>query len=190
MSVFIHPSAEVHSDSEIGDGTKIWNNVQIREKTKIGFHCNIGKGVYIDSCVKIGNYVKIQNYASIYYGVEVEDEVFIGPNATFTNDLYPRATSTDWKVIPTKLKFGCSIGANATIICGVTIGSFSMIGAGSVVTSNCPPYSLMIGNPARIAGFVCKKGHLIKQVLFGDEIIYNCNICNQKLILSFRVEEN
>ena len=182
MSVYIHETAEVHPSANIGDGTKIWNNVQIRENVIIGTNCNLGKGVFIDAKVKIGNSVKIQNFVSIYYGVEVEDEVFIGPNATFTNDLYPRSTSPDWIILPTKLKFGCSICANTTVVCGVTIGSFSMIGAGAVVTSDVLPHALMIGNPARLSGFVCKKGHPMKKTnMFKNELIYECATCFEKL---------
>jgi len=182
MGLFIHRTAEVHPDAKIGDETKIWNNVQVRENAIIGSNCNLGKGVFIDAGVKIGNFVKIQNFVSIYYGVEVEDEVFIGPNATFTNDLYPRSSSPDWKILPTRLKYGCSIGANTTVVCGVTIGSFSMIGAGAVVTSDVLPHALMIGNPARLAGFVCKKGHPLKQVYFAEEeLILECPICEETL---------
>lgn len=189
MSIFIHESAEVHPSAKIGDGTKIWNNVQIRENAIIGTNCNLGKGVFIDAKVKIGNSVKIQNFVSIYYGVEVEDEVFIGPNATFTNDLYPRSTSPDWEIFPTKLEFGCSIGANSTVVCGVTIGMYSMIGAGAIVTNSVLPHALMIGNPARLSGFVCKKGHPMKQTDFlKDKLILECSECKQKI--SFLVKDH
>jgi len=151
---FNHPTAEIHKNCKIGKETKIWNEAQIREDVEIGFNCIIGKGVYIDKGVKIGNNVKIQNYVSVYSGVEIEDNVFIGPNATFVNDLYPRSISPDWKITPTKLKYGCSIGANATIICGVTIGIFSMVGAGAVATKDVSPYSLVVGNPARFLKFI------------------------------------
>ncbi|PKN52260.1 MAG: N-acetyltransferase [Deltaproteobacteria bacterium HGW-Deltaproteobacteria-13] len=182
MSVFIHPSAEVHKSAEIGDGTYIWNNVQIRENTKIGKNCIISKGVYIDIGVKIGNSVKIQNGVSVYAGVEIEDEVFVGPNATFTNDMYPRATARDWKIVPTKLRFGCSIGANATIVCGVVIGPFAMVAAGAVVTNNVPPFALMTGNPSRLVGFVCKKGHpMIQTNAMEEQMQMSCPVCGEKL---------
>jgi len=185
MAVFIHPSSEVHPDSEIGDGTYIWNNVQIREKVKIGMNCIIGKGAYIDIGVIIGNNVKIQNHVSIYAGIEIEDDVFIGPNATFTNDMYPRATSRDWQIVPTKLRHGCSIGANATIICGVVIGPFSMIAAGAVVSTNVPPFALMTGNPSRIVGFVCKKGHpMVQTNTMEEKLRFECPTCGQKLSFS------
>lgn len=182
MAVFIHPSAEVHKSAEIGDGTYIWNNVQIRENTKIGKNCIISKGVYVDIGVKIGNSVKIQNGVSVYAGVEIEDEVFVGPNATFTNDMYPRATARDWKIVPTKLRFGCSIGANATIVCGVVIGPFAMVAAGAVVTNNVPPFALMTGNPSRLVGFVCKKGHpMIQTNAMEEQMQMNCPVCGEKL---------
>jgi UDP-2-acetamido-3-amino-2,3-dideoxy-glucuronate N-acetyltransferase len=182
MAIFIHPSAEVHPSAEIGDGTYVWNNVQIRENTKIGQDCIISKGVYIDIGVKIGNKVKIQNGVSVYAGVEIEDEVFVGPNATFTNDMYPRATIRDWKIVPTKLRFGCSIGANATVVCGVVIGPFAMIAAGAVVTHNVPPFALMTGNPSRLVGFVCKKGHpMIQTNAMEEKMQMNCPVCGEKL---------
>ncbi|MBN1183789.1 MAG: N-acetyltransferase [Bacteroidales bacterium] len=182
MAIYIHPSAEVHSSAEIGDGSLIWNNVQIRENAIIGKNCIIGKSVYIDEGVRIGNKVKIQNGVSIYAGVEIEDEAFIGPNATFTNDMYPRATIRDWKIVSTKLRFGCSIGANATIVCGVVVAPFAMIAAGTLVANDVPPYALMRGNPARLAGFVCKKGHPMKQVnLFEEKARFECPICGAKL---------
>ena len=126
----IHPSAEVSSDAKIGDGTKVWHFAHIRENAVIGRNCIIGKGVYIDHEVKIGNNVKIQNGVSVYYGVTIEDDVILAPNATFTNDLYPRAFSTNWQVMPTLIKRGASVGANATVICGVTLGEYCMVAAG------------------------------------------------------------
>lgn len=159
MSVFIHSTAEISPDAIVGHNTKIWNQVQLRENCKVGDNCNIGKNCYIDSDVKIGNRVKVQNNVSIFHGVEIEDEVFIGPSVTFTNDFYPRACSTDWKVYPTIVKKGASIGANATIVCGNTIGKYAMVGAGSVVTQDVHPYALVAGNPARQIGWVCKCGN-------------------------------
>jgi acetyltransferase-like isoleucine patch superfamily enzyme len=189
MAIFIHQSAEVHPSAEIGDGTYIWNNVQIRENAKIGQNCIISKSVYIDAGVKIGDRVKIQNGVSVYAGVEIEDEVFVGPNATFTNDMYPRATARDWKIVPTKLRCGCSIGANATIVCGVVIGPFAMIAAGAVVTNNVPPFALMTGNPSRLVGFVCKKGHPMRQTnAMEEKMRLECPICGEKLSFTASVD--
>ena len=134
-------------------------NVQVRENAKIGSQCVISKDVYIDESVSIGNRCKIQNSVSVYKGVEIDDDVFVGPNACFTNDLIPRAFNQDWKISKTFVGKGASIGANATIICGVTIGSYSMIGAGAVVTKDVPKYSLVVGNPAKVVGMVDKNGN-------------------------------
>jgi acetyltransferase-like isoleucine patch superfamily enzyme len=156
--VFIHPAAHVSPDAKIGAGTKVWINAQIREGAVIGENCIISKDTYIDTGVTIGSNVKVQNGVSIYNGVTVEDGVFIGPNATFTNDLFPRAENSEWQITPTLVKQGCSIGANATIICGTTLGEYSMVGAGSVVTRDVADYTLVIGNPAKVIGRICKCG--------------------------------
>lgn len=158
-NVFIHPSANVNDKAVIGEGTKVWINSQIRENATIGTDCIISKDTYIDFDVIIGNDVKIQNGVSVYHGVTVEDKVFIGPNAVFTNDFYPRACNSDWEVKKTFVKKGASIGANATIVCGNTVGEFAMVGSGSVVTHDVPPYTLVVGNPARKIGKVCKCGY-------------------------------
>lgn len=161
---FIHPTAAVDSSASIGKGTKIWNNVQIRERAIIGESCIVGKSVYIDHTVRIGNRVKIQNGVSIYHGVTLEDDVFLGPHMTFTNDLYPRAFDPEWHVVPTMVRRGASVGANVTVVCGVTLGEYCMIGAGAVVTKDVPPHALVIGNPGRIAGFVSVMGRLVEKI--------------------------
>jgi len=161
VSVFIHETANVSTDSKIGDNTKIWINVQIREKSEIGESCIISKDAYIDTQVKIGNRVKIQNSVSVYHGVMIEDDVFVGPNACFTNDKIPRAFNSEWKITETLVKKGASLGANCTIICGVTIGEYAMIGSGSVVTKNVEDYSLVVGNPAKFVGYICKCGNKV-----------------------------
>jgi acetyltransferase-like isoleucine patch superfamily enzyme len=162
--VFIHRTADVDPSAEIGRGTKIWNNVQIRERAVIGQDCIVGKSVYIDHTVVVGNRVKIQNGVSIYHGVTVEDDVFLGPHMTFTNDLYPRAFDPEWHVVKTLVRVGASIGANVTIVCGVELGRYCMVGAGAVVTRDVPPHALVFGNPARIAGFVSVKGKLVEEI--------------------------
>lgn len=156
--LFIHPTAEVDKTARIGNGTKIWNQAQVRNDAVIGENCVISKNAYIDEHVKIGKGVKIQNNVNVYHGVTIEDDVFLGPSMTFTNDMYPRAFSRDWKITETLVKRGASIGANATIRCGVVIGEYATIGAGSVVTRDVPEHALVIGNPARIAGWVCRCG--------------------------------
>lgn len=170
MSFYKHPTAEVSGEASIGDGTKIWNNAHVRENSTIGENCILGDGVYVDKGVRIGNNVKIQNYALIYRGVTVEDGVFIGPHVCFTNDKNPRAINEDgrlqsdgeWEVDPTLVKRGASIGANSTILPGVTIGEFAMVGAGSVVTEDVPPFSLVTGNPARAKGKVDARGNRVE----------------------------
>lgn len=158
-NVFIHPTANVSDQAKIGEGTKIWINVQIRENVNIGSNCIISKDVYLDHGVSIGNRCKIQNSVSVYNGVTIDDDVFVGPNVSFTNDKVPRAFNADWKITPTVVKTGASLGANATIICGTTIGRYAMIAAGSVVTKSVPDYALVMGNPARVIAYVCECGN-------------------------------
>jgi len=163
-NVKIHPTAEVSENAIIGEGTFIWNQAQVRENVTIGRKCIISKDVYIDTSVIIGNNVKIQNGVSVYHGVTIEDDVFLGPHMAFTNDLYPRAFISDFKVYSTLVKKGASIGANATILCGITIGEYSMIGAGAVIIGDVPPYDLVVGEPGRIIGFVDKNGQKLKEI--------------------------
>jgi UDP-2-acetamido-3-amino-2,3-dideoxy-glucuronate N-acetyltransferase len=168
-SFTLHPTAIVEPDVIIGDGTSVWHYVHIRRGAKIGQGCTIGKGVFIDQEVRLGSAVKVQNNASIYRGVEIEDGVFIGPHVCFTNDLYPRAVNPDlspksqldWVLSRTVVAKGASIGANSTIVAGVTIGVWSLIAAGSVVTKSVPPYALVRGNPARIVGIVSPGGAVL-----------------------------
>lgn len=150
MSVFIHPTAIVDSDTEIGDGTKVWAYSHISKGAKIGKNCMIGEGVHIGNHVIIGDECKIQNHSLVYEGVTLGNRVFLGPNTITTNDLYPRAVG-DWKdrFRETVFKDNSSVGANCTIVCGVTIGEYAMISAGSVVTRDVMPNSLVRGNPAR-----------------------------------------
>lgn len=159
--IFIHPSANIHPSALIGDGTKIWINVQIRERAQIGEHCIISKDVYIDHAVNIGKNCKIQNSVSVYNGVTIGDDVFVGPNVSFTNDKVPRAFNTDWKITPTVVMNGASIGANSTIVCGITIGEYAMVAAGSVVTKDVAPFTLVMGNPARPVAQIDKAGNKI-----------------------------
>jgi acetyltransferase-like isoleucine patch superfamily enzyme len=161
-NIYIHPTANVSAEAKTGDGTKIWINSQIREKSEIGTNCIISKDTYIDTEVKIGNNCKIQNSVSIYHGVTIEDDVFVGPNACFTNDKVPRAFDPKWKITPTFVKKGASIGANSTIVCGITLGEYCMVAAGSVVTKDVEPYSLVMGNPAKHYSYIDKMGNKIE----------------------------
>ena len=154
----IHDSAHIDCKRRnIGPGTKIWHEVHLRKHCKIGRDCIIGKGVYIDTGVIVGDRVKVQNYACLYSGLVVEDDVFIGPHSIITNDKTPRSFE-NYSQKTTVIRKGASIGANATIICGVTIGKYAMIGAGAVVTKDVPDYTLVVGVPAVEVGKVNKKG--------------------------------
>jgi UDP-2-acetamido-3-amino-2,3-dideoxy-glucuronate N-acetyltransferase len=165
--VYIDSTAEVHPDAEIGTGTKVWNWTKIREKTRIGANCSIGQGVYIDFDVIIGDGCKIQNGVSLYHGMTIGDRVFIGPNATFTNDRFPRAESAEWEVVTTVIEDGASIGANATVRCGVKLGTYCMVAAGAVVTRDVPPFGLVAGTPARLVDYVDMGGHPLNHPLDG-----------------------
>lgn len=157
-NVRIHPTAEVSPKAVLGEGTSIWNNCQVRENAIIGKNCILSKDVYIDQGVVIGNGVKIQNGVSVYQGVLVEDGAFLGPHCVFTNDFRPRSFNTSWKITSTKVCTGASIGAGAIIVCGTELGRYSMVGAGAVVTKSVPEHGLVVGNPARLVGYVCKCG--------------------------------
>lgn len=160
--VIIHPTANVDPRAQIGAGSRVWINVQIREGAQIGAGCILSKDVYIDHGVSIGDRCKIQNSVSVYNGVTIGSGVFVGPNACFTNDKVPRAENADWQVTPTAVHDGASIGANATIVCGITIGEYAMVAAGAVVTRDVAPYTLVMGNPARPVDKVDKAGNRIE----------------------------
>ena len=160
MDYFIHKSSLVDEGVTIGDGTKVWHFCHILSNTTIGKNCSFGQNCVVGGDVKVGNGVKVQNNVSIYEGVEVEDDVFLGPSMVFTNVINPRAfiqRKDEFK--KTLLKRGCSIGANATIICGVTIGEYALIGSGAVVNRDVKPYALMVGVPARQIGWVGISGN-------------------------------
>ncbi|MBI3653832.1 MAG: N-acetyltransferase [Acidobacteria bacterium] len=156
---FVHPSSYVDEPCEIGEGTKIWHFSHIMKNSRIGRHCNLGQNVVISPEVTIGDNVKIQNNVSVYTGVELEDDVFCGPSMVFTNVVNPRSqVSRKDEYRKTLVKKGASIGANATVVCGHTIGRFAFIGAGSVVTKDVPDYALIVGNPGRLTGWMCACG--------------------------------
>ena len=162
-SFFAHETAVVDLDCQIGEGTKIWHFSHIMSHSIIGQQCSIGQNVVISPEVTIGNRVKIQNNVSVYTGVICEDDVFLGPSAVFTNVINPRSAiirKSEYK--PTLVQKGATIGANATIICGITIGRYAFIGAGAVVTKNIGDYVLVVGNPARQTGWMSEYGHKLK----------------------------
>src|SRR4030042_1257621 len=154
---FAHSTAVVDEPVEIGEGTKIWHFTPSNSGARIGRNCNIGQNVFIDSGAILGNNIKVQNNVSIYNGVILEDDVFCGPSMVFTNVFNPRSFISRKKEFrKTVVKRGATIGANATIVCGNTIGQYAFIGAGSVVTDNVPDYALVYGNPGKVKGWVCQ----------------------------------
>ncbi len=160
---YVHPSSFIDNDVEIGEGTKIWYFCHVQSGAKIGKNCSLGQNVNISNNVTIGNGCKIQNNVSVYEGVVAEDNVFFGPSCVFTNDLTPRAKYPKGRTayIKTRIREGASIGANATIVCGHTIGRWAMIGSGAVVTNDVPDHSLMIGVPAKHVGWACECGTIL-----------------------------
>lgn len=177
---FVHESSYIDDPCEIGQGTKIWHFSHIMANAKIGENCNIGQNVVVSSSVVLGNGVKIQNNVSVYTGVICEDDVFLGPSCVFTNVINPRSfiiRKDEYRT--TLIKKGASIGANATIICGNTIGRYALIGAGAVISKNVPDYALMVGNPAKIVGYVCKCG---QRLVFNAAGESQCTACAERYI--------
>ena len=172
----IHESAYVDDGASIGDGTKVWHFCHVMGGAVIGQRCSLGQNVVVMNGVRIGNNVKIQNNVSIYEGVELEDDVFCGPSMVFTNVINPRShISRKNEYKSTLVRRGTSIGANATIVCGVTLGEYSFIGAGAVVTGDVPAYALMIGVPAKQAGWICQCGERL-----AERNPERCGVCGTK----------
>ena len=181
VNYFVHPSALVDEPCEIGEGTKIWHFSHVMANTKIGKKCNFGQNVHIASEVRIGNNVKIQNNVSVYTGVELEDDVFCGPSMVFTNVINPRShIIRKHEYQQTLVKRGASLGANSTVVCGVTIGRYAFVGAGAVVTHDVLDYALVVGVPARQAGWMCQCGVRLRAA----EQIVRCQICGSEYDLA------
>ncbi|MBX9853394.1 MAG: N-acetyltransferase [Cytophagaceae bacterium] len=184
MTYFAHETAVIDEGCKIGKGTKIWHFTHIMSNSEIGENCSIGQNVVVSPEVRLGKNVKVQNNVSIYTGVICEDDVFLGPSMVFTNVINPRsAINRRGNYVKTLVKRGASIGANATIVCGNTIGEFAFIGAGSVVTHSVPSYALVVGNPARHIGWMSEFGHKLK---FDEEGIAICPEGNEK----YRLKDN
>ena len=176
--VFIHESSYVDDDVEIGDGTKVWHFTHVMRGSEIGERCTLGQNVLVGPNVKVGNNVKIQNNVSVYDGVVLEDDVFCGPSCVFTNVDRPRSGfPTDRsKYLNTVVKRGATIGANATIVCGLTLGEYCFVGAGAMVTKDVPAYAVVYGNPGEIKGWICECGQPLKFV--SSEA--GCNSCKRR----------
>lgn len=178
---FAHPTAIIDENAAIGSGTKIWHFSHIMTGCKIGENCNLGQNVVVSPEVILGHSVKVQNNVSIYTGVICEDEVFLGPSVVFTNVINPRsAIVRKNQYLKTIVKRGATIGANATIICGNTIGEYAFIGAGAVITKDVPPYALMVGNPARQSGWMSEYGHTLN---FNREGVAICPESKEEYLL-------
>ena len=178
---FVHESSYVDEGVEIGAGTKIWHFCHIHSGAKIGKNCSIGQNVNISGTAVIGDNVRIQNNVSVYDSVIIEDDVFLGPSMVFTNVINPRSfVSRKHEYKTTLVKRGASIGANATIVCGNTVGSYAFVGAGSVVTKDVPDYALVYGVPAKREGYVCKCGEKLEVVPSEKNVPINCSIFKMK----------
>lgn len=181
MDCFVHESSYVDEGCRIGKGTKIWHFSHIMAGCVIGEDCNIGQNVVVSPDVVLGRNVKIQNNVSVYTGVRCEDDVFLGPSMVFTNVINPRShVSRKAEYRPTLIRRGASVGANATIVCGHEIGEYALIGAGSVVTRDVPPYALMVGNPARRRGWVSRYG---EKLVFSESGVAVCPATGERYLL-------
>lgn len=170
-SFFKHPQALVESDS-VGDGTRVWAWAHVMKGARVGADCNIGEHCFVEQGVVLGDRVTVKNGVALWDGVTAEDDVFFGPNAVLTNDLRPRS-KVRREYVPTLIEKGASIGANATLLCGISIGRYAMVGAGAVVIRDVPAHALVVGNPARIAGFVCRCGARLGE----DRVQVSCAEC-------------
>jgi len=183
MSFFKHERALVHQGAKIGEGTRIWANANILEGAIIGKHCNICDGCYVEQGAIIGDHVTLKNGVAVFNGVTLEDDVFVGAGVVFINDRNPRShRSTDWVLEKTLVQKGATIGANATVICGIRIGTYAIVGAGTVALKNVPAYTIVVGNPARWAGYACRCG-----LTLSDDLKCACGasyqIINDKIVV-------
>jgi acetyltransferase-like isoleucine patch superfamily enzyme len=163
---FKHELAVVHEDARVGEGTRVWAFVNIQAGAVVGRGCNICDGSFIEKGAVVGNHVTIKHHVSVFDGVTIEDDVFVGSNVAFINDRYPRGHREDsWTLEKTLIKKGATLGSNSTILCGLTVGEFAVIGAGSVLTKDAPAHAVMCGNPARAQGYACRCGRRLNDNL-------------------------
>jgi len=176
----VHESAVIDEDVRLGEGTKVWHFVHVSSGARIGRDCSLGQNVYVGKDVTVGDRVRVQNNVSIYTGVELGDEVFLGPSCVFTNVVNPRASIDRKQAFErTGVGRGASIGANATIVCGHALGAYCFIGAGAVVTRDVPAHGLVVGNPARQIGWMCRCGERLPAVGPGDDAVdVTCAVCS------------
>lgn len=181
VDYFLHESSYVDAGAKIGAGTKIWHFCHVMQDAQVGENCNIGQNVFIAAGVHIGNRVKIQNNVSVYTGVTLEDDVFLGPSMVFTNVTNPRShVPRRGEYRPTHVRRGATIGANATILCGVTLGVYAFVGAGAVVTHDIPPHALVYGTPARLHGWMCRCGERLSLTTRPATETAVCSRCNTR----------
>ena len=174
-----HETAVVEASASIGFDTRIWHHSHVRSGSRVGANCVIGKNVYVDTEAVIGDRCKVQNNVSVYHGVTIGNDVFVGPSATFTNDLVPRAFNAEWVITPTHVGDGASIGANSTIVCGTTIGPYAMVAAGATVTRDVASHQLVAGTPARHLGWVCVCGVVVSREQTAPSDL-SCTTCRAK----------
>ncbi len=179
-SLHAHPTAIIEEGARIGSGTRVWHHSHVRAGSTVGSDCVLGKNVYIDTEAVVGDRCKIQNNVSVYHGVTIGDDVFVGPAATFTNDLVPRAFNADWVITETHVDNGASIGANATVVCGNRLGEYSMVAAGATVTRDVAPHELVAGTPARRLGWVCRCGIVVSRDQHPPAMLM-CPSCQEKV---------
>jgi acetyltransferase-like isoleucine patch superfamily enzyme len=179
----IHPTAIVEEGAQVGASTRVWNNCHVRSGASIGENCTLGFNVYVDTNARVGNNCKLENRVSVFRGVTLEDGVFVGPHATFTNDRYPRAitpggdlvSEDDWTTLETLVKYGATIGAGSIVLPGLTIGRWAMVAAGALVTRDVPDHGLVMGHPAELTGYVGSCGHPLEE----RDGLWCCDTCNE-----------